>query len=298
MKLTAVIRLLRPKQWTKNLLVFAALIFAQEYGDGGKVLLAVWAFLALCLVSSAIYSLNDVLDAEADRSHPVKRKRPIAAGELSAGAGLATMAVCLVAGALVSAEVGISFLMGVLGYVVLQLLYNFGLKHQPVIDVMVISTGFVLRAALGAIAIDAPISGWLLFCTGALALLLATAKRRHEYHLEGRGESRVALKGYSAASIDSMVVFSAGIAAIAYGIYAIESETAQANPNLILTVPFVLFGILRYLFLTFAKDEGGEPESVLLGDWQTMAAVVLFLAAAFYALGGYDIPFLTNPVRG
>ena len=298
-KLTALIRLLRPKQWTKNLLVFAALIFAQEYGDGGKVLLAVWAFLALCLVSSAIYSLNDVLDAEADRSHPVKRKRPIAAGELSLGAGLATMAVCLVGGTLAGAFlVGPEFLLGLYGYVLLQVLYNLWLKRAPVIDVMTISTGFVLRAVLGAVAISAFISGWLLFCTGALALLLATAKRRHEYHLEGRGESRVALKGYSAASIDSMVVFSAGIAAIAYGIYAIESETAQANPNLILTVPFVVFGILRYMYLTFAKDEGGEPESVLLGDWQILTTVVLFLAAAFYALGGYDIPFLTNPTRG
>ncbi|MCH7944751.1 MAG: decaprenyl-phosphate phosphoribosyltransferase [Armatimonadetes bacterium] len=290
------IRLLRPKQWTKNLLVFAALIFAEEYGDGAKVLLAVWAFVALCLVSSAIYSVNDVLDAEADRSHPTKRKRPIAAGELSPVAGLATMAVCLVGGTLVGAYfVGPDFLFGLYGYVLLQVLYNLGLKRAPVIDVMTISAGFVLRAALGAVAIDARISGWLLFCTGALALLLATAKRRNEFHLEGRGESRAVLKGYSAASIDSMVVFSAGIAAIAYGIYAIESETAQANPKLILTVPFVLFGILRYMYLTFAKDEGGEPESVLLGDWQTMAAVVLFLAAAFYALGGYDIPFMTLP---
>ena len=297
-KLTAVIRLLRPKQWTKNLLVFAALIFAEEYGDRGQVLLAVWAFAALCLVSSAIYSVNDVLDAEADRSHPAKRKRPIAAGELSPGAGLATMAVCLVGGTLVGAYVGPQFLFGLYGYVLLQVLYNLGLKRAPVIDVMVISAGFVLRAALGAVAIDAYISGWLLFCTGALALLLATAKRRNEFHLEGRGESRVALKGYSAASIDSMVVFSAGIATIAYGIYAIESETAQANPKLILTVPFVLFGILRYMYLTFAEDEGGEPESVLLGDWQILAAVFLFLVAAFYALGGYDILFLTNPVRG
>lgn len=299
-KLTALIRLLRPKQWTKNLLVFAALIFAQEYGDRGQVLLAFWAFVALCLVSSAVYSVNDVLDAEADRSHPTKRSRPIAAGELSAVAGLATMAVCLAAGTVVGAHVGPRFLFGLYGYVFLQALYNLWLKRAPVIDVMTISTGFVLRAALGAVAISAYISGWLLFCTGTLALLLASAKRRHEFHLLGdeRGESRTALVGYSGSALDAMVVFSASLSGIAYGIYAIESQTAERHPSLILTVPFVVFGILRYLFLTFAKDEGGEPESVLLGDWQIMLAVVLFLVAAFYAMGGYDIPFLTNPVRG
>ena len=191
-------------------------------------------------------------------------------------------------------------MIGLHGYVVLQLAYNFWLKRAPVIDVMVISTGFVLRAALGAIAISAFISGWLLFCTGTLSLLLASAKRRHEFRLQGddRGESRPALLGYSGSALDAMVVFSASISGIAYGIYAIESETALRHPALILTVPFVVFGILRYLFLTFAKDEGGEPESVLLGDWQILLSVVLFLAAAFYALGGYDIPFLTNPARG
>lgn len=300
MKLLAILRLLRPKQWTKNLLVFAALIFAHEYGDPMKVELTIVAFFALCFFSSSVYALNDVLDAESDRAHPTKRNRPIAARELSSTQGVMVSIIVLTVGTLLGAFVGPNFVAGLFGYLLLQMLYNFWLKSVPVVDVMVISTGFVLRAALGAVAITAYISGWLLFCTGMLALLLATAKRRHEFRLQGddRGASRSALLGYSQASLDSMVVFSAAVAAIAYGIYAIESDTARLYPSLILTVPFVLFGVLRYMFLTFAKEEGGEPESVLLTDWQILAAVVLFLVAAFYALSGQEVPLLVNPTQG
>jgi 4-hydroxybenzoate polyprenyltransferase len=298
--LTPTIRLLRPKQWTKNLLVFAALIFAHEYTDVNKVVLALIAFAALCFFSSSVYAMNDVFDAERDRAHPKKMHRPIASGELSPGSGSVIAVVALIAGTLLAAFVSPSFLAGVFGYLVLQLFYNLWLKHVPVVDVMVVATGFVMRAALGAIAIDAHISGWLLFCTGMLALLLGTAKRRHEFHLQGdeRGASRAALLGYTGPSLDAMVVFSAGVAAIAYGVYAIESDTARTYPSLIVTVPFVVFGVLRYLYLTFAKGDGGEPENVLLSDWQIIAAVVLFVLAAFYALSGLDIPFFTNPVRG
>ncbi len=296
MKPASVVRLLRIKQWTKNLLVFAAIIFANEFGDPMKVLLVVVAFFALCMFSSSVYALNDVLDAEQDRAHPTKRDRPIASGALTTATGLTVSLACLLVGSLLGAFVNPYFLLGLFGYVAIQLLYNFWFKHQPVIDVMVISSGFVIRAALGAVAIEATISGWLLFCTGMLALLLASAKRRHEFNLmgDGRGASRAALIGYSVQSLDAMVVFSAGVAAIAYGIYAIESHTAQQFPALILTVPFVVFGILRYLFLTFAKGEGGEPENILLGDWQILAAVFLFVASAFLALSGVDIPFIST----
>jgi 4-hydroxybenzoate polyprenyltransferase len=299
LKLLSIFRLIRPKQWTKNLLVFAALVFAHEYSDAMKVELALFAFVALCFFSSSVYSLNDVLDAERDRAHPIKKRRPIASGELSPAVGIAVSVGALAAGTLLGAFVGPNFVAGLFGYLLLQLLYNFWLKSVPVVDVMVVSTGFVLRAALGAVAITAFISGWLLFCTGMLALLLATAKRRHEFRLQGdeRGASRSALLGYSQASLDSMVVFSAGVSAIAYGIYAIESDTAKQYPSLILTVPFVLFGVLRYMFLTFAKEEGGEPETVLLTDWQILTAVVLFLAVAFYALSGQDVPLLVNPTQ-
>ncbi len=294
-KPAAIVRLLRVRQWTKNLLVFAAIIFANEFGDPLNVQHVIVAFFALCMFSSSVYALNDVLDADQDRAHPTKKGRPIASGALTTGTGLAVSFACLLIGCLLGAFVNPSFLVGLFVYVAIQLLYIFWFKKQPVIDVMVISSGFVIRAALGAVAIAATISGWLLFCTGMLALLLASAKRRHEFNLmgESRGVSRAALIGYSVQSLDAMVVFSASVAAIAYGIYAIESNTAQQFPALILTVPFVVFGILRYLFITFAKGEGGEPESVLLTDWQIIAAVVLFVVAALLAISGVEIPFIT-----
>jgi 4-hydroxybenzoate polyprenyltransferase len=293
-KLGPALRLLRPRQWTKNLLVFAALIFAHQFDQPLKVELAIWAFVALCLFSSAVYGVNDVLDAERDRAHPTKRTRPVASGEVTPLAALVVSGLCLAAGTVIGAYVGPDFLVGSYVYVFLQALYNLWLKSVPVVDVMVVSTGFVLRAALGAVAIMASISGWLLFCTGMLALVLASAKRRHEFHLQGdgRGESRTALLGYTAQSLDAMVVFSAAVAAISYGIYAIESETARQYPALVLTVPFVLFGVLRYLYIAFAQQQGGEPENVLLTDWQVLTAVVLFIAAAFFALSGGEVPYV------
>jgi 4-hydroxybenzoate polyprenyltransferase len=291
---SAALRLLRPKQWTKNLLVFAALIFAHEFDDPLKVQLAVWAFVALCFFSSSVYAFNDVLDTDRDRAHPVKKSRPVASGEVTPLAAMLLCGVVLALGLVVGLFVGPDFLIGASAYLLMQVVYNLWLKAVPVVDVMVVSLGFVMRAALGAVAIMATISGWLLFCTGMLALLLACAKRRHEYHLQGedRGVSRTALLGYTPEALDAMVVFSAAVAAISYGIYAIESETARQYPALVLTVPFVLFGVLRYLYVTFAQQGAGEPENVLLGDWQTLAAVALFVASAFLALSGFEVPYV------
>ena len=299
MKLKLYLRLLRPKQWTKNLLVFAALIFTRGYADPAQLQLCVVAFFALCLFSSAVYAMNDVLDAERDRSHPVKKHRPIASGGVTEAEGILASVLCLTLGGLLSAYVGPQYLLGACVYLFLQVAYNLWFKKAPVLDVVIVSTGFVLRAALGADAIEKGISGWLLFCTGALALLLASSKRRHEFHLMGddRSQSRSALAAYTSQALDAMVVFSAAIASMAYGIYAIESNTAKEFPSLLFTVPFVILGVLRYLFITFATNDGGEPENVLLTDWQIIASVVLFLAAAIYAIEGGDIPLLTNPTR-
>lgn len=294
MRLSAAVRLLRPKQWTKNLLVFAALIFANEFDDPQKVGLALLAFVSLCLFSSSVYAFNDVLDADRDRAHPVKKDRPVASGQVQPAVAMLLSGIVLLVGTVVGLYVGPDFLIGAAAYLVLQVAYNLWFKAVPVVDVLVVSAGFVMRAALGAVAIMATISGWLLFCTGMLALLLACAKRRHEYHLQGddRGVSRTALLGYTQQALDAMVVFSAALAAISFGIYAIESETARAYPGLVLTVPFVIFGVLRYLHVTFAGTGAGEPENVLLGDWQILLAVVLFLASAFAALSGFEVPYV------
>lgn len=298
-KLGHYLRLLRPKQWTKNLLVFAALVFTKGYTEPETLAISIKAFIALCLVSSAVYAMNDVLDAERDRVHPKKRNRPIASGAVTPIKGIIVSLAALTAGGALTASLGSQFMLGIVFYLALQVAYNAWLKAIPVVDVVIVSTGFVLRAALGAIAIGSFISGWLLFCTGSLALLLASAKRRHEFHLMGdeKVSSRSALAQYSSLSLDAMVVFSAGLACMSYGIYAIESETALQHRSLLFTVPFVVLGVLRYLFIAFAKNDGGEPETVLVTDPQIIIAVVLFLISAVYAMEGGDIPIISNPVR-
>lgn len=292
-----VVRLLRPKQWTKGFLVFAALLFTRSYLDPALVLLAVKAFFAMALVSSATYVVNDLADVERDRNHPIKKQRPIASGAVQPGAAIAIASVCLVAGLALGAWVNPLSLGLLVLYVAIQVAYNFGIKRVPVADVFFLSSGFVLRAALGAAAISVAISGWLLFCTGALALLLGFGKRRHEFRLQGeaRATSRESLQGYTMPALDALVVVSAACAAMCYGIYCIDSVTATKYPALILTSVFVFYGISRYLFLIFAQDEGGEPEHLLFRDPQLVLSVALFLVAALFALSGTPVPLIESP---
>jgi 4-hydroxybenzoate polyprenyltransferase len=191
-------------------------------------------------------------------------------------------------------HLGKAFAVAVGCYLVIQLAYTFGLKAIPLLDVFIVATGFVLRAALGAVAIHAYISGWLLFCTGSLALMLAFAKRRHEFISQGdqRGESRPSLLGYSRSALDALVIFAASGAFMSYGVYAIESETARRSPALILTIPIVLYGVMRYLFLVFGREEGGEPENVIFGDPHMILSVILFVALALFAMSGVKVPFI------
>lgn len=290
----ALVRLLRPKQWTKNLLVFAALVFTGSFDNEAALRASVLAFCALCLASSAVYALNDLLDADLDRKHPKKRQRPVASGALTKPIAGLISAICAAVGLAIGWRLGMPFLMGVGVYLVLQVGYNAWFKAIPILDVFIVATGFVIRAVLGAIAIQVRISGWLLFCTGALALMLAFAKRRHEFRDLGadRAGTRPSLGGYTQAALDALVIFSAGAAALSFGVYSIESETARRHPALILTLPCVLYGVMRYLFLVFGRDSGGEPETVLLTDPHIVLAILAFLGLAFYAMTGAEVPFL------
>jgi 4-hydroxybenzoate polyprenyltransferase len=293
-KATAMLRLLRPKQWTKNLLVFAALLFTGTFDSAQPVLLTVLAFLAMCAASSATYIANDVQDAARDRLHPKKRHRPIAAGLVSPRSA-AAVAVLLIAGAL-----AVGIYLGPLAttilvlYLVLQVLYNVGLKAVPVADVYLIATGFVLRAALGAAAIHVVVSGWLLFCTGALALMLGFGKRRNEFILQGeeRAATRQSLVHYNRHALDALVVMFATAAALCYGVYTLESQTARAFPALIMTAPIVFYGVTRYVVLIFTMDEGGEPEDLLFRDPHLVATIVLFVLTAGIAMSGVRLPLL------
>lgn len=292
--MTAWIRLLRPKQWTKNLLVFAALLFTKGYQDPAQIQLALLAFAVMCMVSSSTYIFNDLADVERDRKHPIKKLRPIASGKVPKIAALVLAVLLLGGGVALASTIGtrIGVIIGV--YMFLQGVYNLGLKRVPVTDVFLLSIGFVLRAALGAAAISVSISGWLLFCTGALALLLGFGKRRSEFVLQGsaRVESRESLGGYSLPSLDALVLMSATGAAMCYGVYAVESPTARQYPALILTSLFVFYGICRYVFLVFSKAEGGEPETLLLKDLHLIISILGFLGSAVLALSGFKLPLV------
>jgi 4-hydroxybenzoate polyprenyltransferase len=270
---------LRPRQWTKNLLVFAGIIFAGELGDSGRLLDAAGAFVVYCAASSAAYLLNDVRDAELDRLHPIKSHRPVASGLLSPRAALAAAVVLAVVAFALAAVLGRWSVVVLCAFVALQLAYSLGLKHVVLIDVMAIAGLFVVRAVAGAVAVDVPISPWLLLCTGGLALFLALAKRRGELVLVGaaRTPGRPVLEGYSLALVDQLVTIVAASTVIAYALYTF---TARPGERMMATIPFVVFGIFRYLLLIHLEDAGEEPEHILLSDRPILGCVALWALAS------------------
>jgi 4-hydroxybenzoate polyprenyltransferase len=264
---------LRPQQWTKNLLVFAGIVFAAKLGDRVRWVEAIACFLAYCAASSAAYLVNDVRDIEADRAHPTKRVRPIARGELARrtalllAAALAAISLVLVV-PLGLASVGLLFL-----FVGVQAAYTVALKHVVLVDVFAIAALFVVRASAGAVAVDVPISPWLYLCTGLLALFLALGKRRAELVLVESCETpgRRVLDGYTLPLIDQLVGIVASATIVAYALYTF---TARDSDALMATIPYVVFGIFRYLLLLHRHRAGEEPEQVLLRDVPTLVAVV------------------------
>ena len=276
--LRAALVALRPRQWLKNLLLFAGIVFAAQLGDRARWVEVVAAFVAYCAASSAAYLVNDLRDVEADRLHPVKRRRPIASGELRPRVAV-VLACVLAAGALaVAAFLGLASLACLLCFAALQASYTLGLKHVVLVDVLVIAALFVVRAAAGAIAVDVRISPWLLVCTGLLALFLALGKRRAELVLVGaeRTPGRRVLEGYSLALVDQLLAAVAGATVVAYVLYTV---TARDSPALVATVPFVVFGLGRYLQLLHRHAAGEEPENVLLGDIPILVTVAAWAVA-------------------
>ncbi len=275
----AALSALRPRQWTKNLLLFAGIVFAAKLGDAGRWAEAVSAFAAYCALSSAAYLVNDVRDADEDRSHPVKRERPIARGELSPAAALVLAGALAVVSLALVIPLGVWSIVFLLAFAALQAAYSLGLKHVVLIDVMAIGGLFVLRAAAGAEAVDVRISPWLLLCTALLALFLAFAKRRGELVLVGadRTPGRPVLEGYSLELVDQLVSVVAASTVIAYSLYTF---TARDSKALMATIPFVLFGVFRYLLLIHRRDLGEEPEQVLLKDAPILLAVAGWIVTA------------------
>ena len=274
---------LRPGQWTKNLLIFAGLLFGKKLFDAHAVADALIAFAVFCGLSGVVYLINDIADRDTDRNHPLKARRPIASGALSVG-GAVTAAVVIGAASLGAATLlGKWFAAVALGYVALQALYSGPLKHIVIIDVLTLSIGFVLRAVAGAVAVDVEISHWLLVCTVLLALFIALAKRRHEIVLlAGEAVSHRPILGeYSPYLLDQMIAVVTASTLIAYIFYTISPETQAkfGTAWLGLTIPFPLYGIFRYLYLVHRREGGGSPADLLLTDRPLLLCVALWALA-------------------
>lgn len=274
------VRALRIYQWPKNLVVFAALVFAQEMDDPTQVLRTIAAFITFCMASSAMYLANDLHDLEGDRLHPEKRHRPLASGAMSISTAV-VLIVGLGAAALVSAWViHVDFLLALGAYIVLNLAYSFALKHMIILDVLAIAVGFVIRAMAGALAIDVAFSNWLVVCTLFLALFLAIGKRRNEIDLmeADAGTHRAVLSQYTVAYLDSLIIIVAAATLLSYAIYTCSPEVVDrlGTDKLYLTVPFVVFGLFRYLHLVHHHMGGGDPSRVLLKDAPMALTVILW----------------------
>jgi 4-hydroxybenzoate polyprenyltransferase len=279
---------MRPKQWIKNVFVFAGLAFAGKVSDPSSVGIALATFAAFCLASGATYLLNDVRDAEADRHNPRTASRPIARGDLSAPLALTAAAVFAAVALGIAALVNWETLAVLGGYVLLQLAYSSGIKHVLFLDVMAIAAGFVLRAAAGGVAIDVPISSWLLLCTGLLAIFLGFTKRRAEAVALGGSQQprRAVLDHYSVGLLDELIAVVTPSTVVVYAIYA---ATGAHTHWMLLTLPFVLYGVFRVLFLI--HHHGGmteEPAVIVYRDRPLLACVVLWgvCAATIVAIAG------------
>lgn len=274
----ALLAALRPKQWTKNAVVFAALVFAHELGDVSRLATVIGAFACFCLASSAVYVVNDLRDAESDRQHPKKRLRPIASGQVSTQAALLLVVLLLLLSLPLALVLRPGFAAILAGYLVLMTAYTFVLKHLVIVDVFAISAGFVLRAAGGAVVLDVPISPWLYVCTVLLSLFIGFGKRRNELLLLESSASahRRNLDEYSAELLDQFITITAAATIMAYSLYTFSASNLQNDRSMMLTIPFVLYAIMRYLFLVQRRDGGGSPEQVLLTDMPLLGCITLW----------------------
>jgi 4-hydroxybenzoate polyprenyltransferase len=274
---------LRPHQWSKNLLVFAGLVFSRRLLDAGAFVETLAAFAIFCALSGVVYLTNDILDRATDRNHPLKSRRPIAAGLVPVPLAIGSAIVLLLASLGGAVALGWQFAVVAAAYVVLNTSYSLFLKHVVILDVLTISVGFVLRAAAGAIAINVAISHWLFVCTILLALFISLAKRRHEIVLlaEGATTHRRILGEYTPYLLDQMIGIAAGASLLAYILYTISPENTErfGTPWLDLTIPFPLYGIFRYLYLVHRRDGGGSPADMLMSDFPLLACVVLWAVA-------------------
>jgi len=291
--MTALLQALRPKQWTKNLLVFAGIVFAQHASDPALLLRAAAGFVAFSLLASSVYIVNDLKDVEADRLHPKKRHRPIASGALSPVVAWTIVPVLLLIVAVIAAWLGFGFLLVLAAYLASNVAYSFGLKHQVILDVFLIASGFVLRAVAGVellkpVAPETQLSAWLLVCTFFGALFLAVSKRRRELANAGTlaSDQRAVLASYTPELLDRMLTITAACTLMSYALYTIWPATVAkfGTEALMVTVPVVAYGVFRYLHLVRVSEMSEDPSLVLLADRPIQLTVIAYVAITVWIL--------------
>ena len=287
--LVALLKTMRPRQWTKNVFFFAALVFDAKLFDPAFALPAIAGFALLCLTSGTVYLLNDLVDLEKDKLHPVKRNRPLPSGQLLRRAALTSLLLFIVVGQPLGYLLDPAFGFFLSGYLVLQIFYSFLLKNIVLIDVLTIATGFVLRVGAGVALVEVErFSPWLYVCMTLLALFMGFGKRRHELQLlkEDANNHRAILNEYTLPLLDQIMTVVVAATIIAYALYTFSAEGLPENHTMMLTIPFVLYGLFRYLYLIHVKGEGGAPEEILLGDtpflincclWGASVLVIFYL---------------------
>ena len=287
--LPPLVRAMRPLQWSKNSLVFAALLFDKRVFQWDALWHTLAAALVFCAVSSAIYLVNDVRDVHQDRLHPRKRFRPIASGEVSPGQAMRVAVALLTVGLITAVAVRPEFAIVILAYIALMLAYSYGLKRMVILDVFAIAAGFVLRAVGGAVAIDVPASPWLYVCTALGALFIGFGKRRNEIvTLEAAaGHHRANLEEYSLPMLDQIIAIVSAAMLIAYSLYTFDAANVPDSHAMMLTIPYVAYGLFRYLYLVYRRGEGGSPEVLLIKDpglisciagWVATSLIILYLS--------------------
>lgn len=288
--LLGVLRSMRPRQWTKNGVVMVGVVFARELDQPDQVLRAALATIIFCLLSGAVYLANDLVDMARDQLHPTKRFRPLASGELSPRIAVAVTGLIVSLSLIGAFLISPGFCVVATSYVLIQALYAVAFKNTVILDVLILASGFVLRAVAGAVAVNVPISPWLYVCTMLLALFLALGKRRQELILMSASAAahRPTLSDYTVGLLDILSQVVTTSLLVSYMLYTFFAENVPRNSSMMLTIPFVLYGLFRYLYLVHARGEGGAPEEVLLRD-RPMAACVLLWALAC-ALVLYVLP--------
>lgn len=283
---------MRPKQWTKNLVLFAGVVFSKSFFDVELVKKSFLGFLVFCMFSGALYVLNDVLDRRKDRNHPDKRTRPITSGDIGAGTASIFAIMLLAVFIPLSLFLGRGFFLLSVAFVVINVGYSLFLRQVVILDVISISFSFLIRAVAGVAVLradipDLELSPWLLICTLFLSLFLAICKRRNEIcALESAGDHRNSLKDYSVRLLDQLVGLSATAAVISYSIYTIWPQTVEkfGTKDLVYTIPFVVFGIMRYLYLVYSREEGGDPSGVLITEKAILIDIFLWFVTTLFIL--------------